>query len=77
MVFNRSQWEPRNTEERREDVLRINSCPTTGEKEQIETLCGTRFTPLVKLPYYDSIGMAIVDLMHNLFQGKYEHYSFP
>ena len=75
--FDRSQWEPRNTEEHREEMLKINSYPTKGEKEQMETLYGTRFTPLVKLPYYDSIRMTIVDPMHNLFSGIYEPYSFP
>ena len=48
-------------------MLSINSCPTKGEKVQMETLYGTRFTPLVKLSYYDSIRMAIDDPMHNLF----------
>ena len=75
--FDGSQWEPRNTEEHREEMLKINSYPTKGEKEQMETLYGTRFTPLVKLPYYDSIRMTIVDPMHNLFSGIYEPYSFP
>ena len=45
--FDRSQWEPRNTEKHRDEMLLINSCSTKGEKEQIETLYGTRFTPLV------------------------------
>lgn len=58
-------------------MMTINSCLTKGEKEQTETFYGSRFTPLVKLPYYDSICMAIVDPMHNLFSGKYELYSFP
>ena len=75
--FDRSQWESRNTEEHREEMLKINSCPTKGEKEQMETLHGTRFTPLVKPPYYDSFRMAIVYPMHNLFSGKFELYSFP
>ena len=57
--------------------MKINSCPTKGEKEEMETLYGARFTLLVKLPYHDSNGIAIVDVMHILFSGKYEHYSFP
>ena len=57
--------------------MKINSCPTKGEKEQMETLYGARFTLLVKLPYHDSNGIAIVDVLHILFSGKYEHYSFP
>ena len=77
-AFGRSQWEPRNTEENREEILKINSCSTKGEKEHMETLYETRFTPLVKPPFYDmAIRMAIVDPMHNSFSGKYELYSFP
>ena len=64
-AFGRSQWEPRNTEEKREEMLRINSCSTKGEKEHMETLYETKFTPLVKPPFYDmAIRMAIVDPMH-------------
>ena len=40
--FDGSQWEPRNTEEHREEILRINSFPNKGEKEQMKTLYGTR-----------------------------------
>ena len=42
-------------------------CRSKGEKEELESFFGTRYSVLVDLPYYSSVRMAIIDPMHNLF----------
>lgn len=48
---------------------KINDCSTIGEKSRLESELGTRYSVLTELSYYDSIRMAIIDPMHNLFLG--------
>ena len=51
-------------------MLEIMQCKTKTEKEAMESTYGTRYTVLARLPYYDTIRMAVIDPMHNLFCGK-------
>lgn len=51
------------------EMNKLQQCRTQGEKEALESKCGTRYSILIKLPYYDSIRMAVIDPMHNLFSG--------
>ena len=39
------------------------------EKEEKERMYGTKYSVLVKLPYFHFINMCIIDPMHNLFLG--------
>lgn len=47
----------------------ILNCKTKTEVEALESKLGTRYSSLIELPYYDSIRMATIDPMHNLFSG--------
>jgi len=69
--FDRSTWEKRNTEDHRKEMDEIRKCTTKSQKESLESKYGTRYSVLTRLEYYDSIRMAIVDPMHNLFSGIY------
>ena len=69
--FDRSQWIKRTNTEHRSQMDEISKCKTKGEKENLESRYGTRYSVLTKLPNYDSVRMAVVDPMHNLFLGKY------
>lgn len=68
-------WTKRTTEEHRLQMQEILASKTKGEKEKLESLYGTRFCIITRLEYYDSIRMAIVDPMHNLFLGKLKNYK--
>ena len=68
--FKRSEWISRTNREHRSQMRKILQCKTKGEKENLESHYGTRFSVLTELCYYDSIKMAVVDPMHNLFLGK-------
>ena len=70
--FNREDWNPRENEEHRSQMEKILKCNTAGEKEKMESLYGTRFSVLVKLPYVNLIAMSSIDPMHNLFLGMYK-----
>lgn len=69
--FDRENWISRSTEQHRNEMDRVQKCSTIGEKSKLESALGTRFSVLTELPYYDSIRMAIIDPMHNLFLGKH------
>ena len=45
----------------------------TSAKAQ-ESNCGYRFTPLLNLPYFDTIRFCVIDVMHNLFTGIAKHF---
>lgn len=67
--FDRQNWISRTTEQHRSEMNKINDCSTIGEKSRLESELGTRYSVLTELSYYDSIRMAIIDPMHNLFLG--------
>ena len=54
-----------------ESLLR---CFTKTELQQAESKNGCRYSVFLKLPYFDSPKMLIVDPMHNLFLGSAKHY---
>ena len=68
-------WTKRTTTEHCHQMQKILECNTKGEKEKLESLYGTRFCIITRLEYYDSIRMAIVDPMHNLFLGRLKIYK--
>ena len=68
--FDRSLWRTRTNEEHRSQMYEINNWNSKGDRDKLESKYGTCYSVLTELTYYDSIGMAIVDPMHNLFLGK-------
>ena len=68
--FDRATWPQRTNQQHRREMAEILCCKTKGEKETLESKYGTRYSVLVELEYYDSIRMAVIDPMHNLFSGK-------
>ena len=68
--FERETWVGRTNEQHRSEMMELNACTTIGDRKEMESKLGTRYSVLVELPYYDSIRMSIIDPMHNLFQGK-------
>ena len=67
--FDLKSWKARTGEKHRQEMIEIMSKTTKTEREALETKKGTRYTSLVRLPYYDTVRFAIIDPMHNLFLG--------
>lgn len=67
--FDRENWNNRSNEEHRHEMEVLQQCKTQTERISKESEFGSRYTALSELPYYDTIAMAIVDPMHNLFLG--------
>jgi len=68
--FDRDQWVKRTNNIHRDEIQQILRCKTKTERDALESKLGPRYSVLVKLPYYDSIRMAVIDPMHNLFSGS-------
>ena len=49
------------------------TCSTAQAQNKLESGYNTRFSALVYLEYFHTIGMNIVDPMHNLFLGSAKH----
>jgi len=43
------------------------------DRQDVESKYGTRFTELMRLPYFDCVRFTVVDPMHNLFMGSAKH----
>ena len=61
-----------NQEHRREAQETLNQS-TLKERQEVESKYGTRYTELMRLPYFDCVRFTIVDPMHNLFLGSAKH----
>ena len=59
----------RNINDHRRQVDEILAQPTLEQRNAKETLCGARYSELLRLPYFDCIRFTIVDPLHNLFLG--------
>ena len=51
------------------DAIAASSAPTPTERKKKELQCGSRFTELMHLSYFDCVRFSIIDPMHNLFLG--------
>lgn len=65
--------ESRTNEEHRREVRETLEQTTMKDKQQVESRYGTRYTELLRLPYFDCVKFTIVDPMHNLFMGSAKH----
>ena len=67
-----SGFEPchsRNWVEHKRQVEEILAQPTQELRNAKESAYGSRYSELLRLPYFDCIRFTIVDPMHNLFLG--------
>lgn len=71
--FDRDNWMLKTTEEHRVTASEIESCNTKAGRAEIESESGFRYTSLLKLPYFDTVRMLVLDPMHNLFLGTAKH----
>lgn len=39
------------------------------DKQQLESKYGTRYSKLMRLPYFNCVRLTVIDAMHNLFLG--------
>lgn len=67
--FNVQDWPERNLEDHKKYMIKVKNAKTQTERDKLESQYGIRYSPIWELPYFDPIRMAVVDPMHNLFQG--------
>ena len=68
--FDRATWPNRCGKLHQQVGLRMRNFQTIRERDSEESKQGLRYSPLLKLPYFDAPRMLIVDPMHNLFLGS-------
>lgn len=68
--FDRSTWPERTMEQHRRDIIKIRQCKTMTARCQQESRCGSRYSALLDLSYFNPIRMTIIDPMHNLYLGS-------
>ena len=61
-----------NAEHRKEAQETLNQ-KTMKDKQSIESKYETRYTELMRLPYFDCVRFTVADPMHNLFTGSAKH----
>ena len=71
--FERSTWDSRTNLSHRSEVLQIQNCTTKGDRDKLARTFGTRYSCLLRLPYFDPVRMTPIDPMHNLFLGTAKH----
>lgn len=65
--------ESRCNQEHRREAQETLLQTTLKERQEVESKYGTRYTELMRLPYFDCVRFTIVDPMHNLFLGSAKH----
>ena len=64
-----NDWPKRTHRYHINSVEKIKQASSKSEKKQLESKYGCRYTPLLELPYYNSIKFCVIDPMHNLYLG--------
>ena len=72
--FDRTNWPLRSGTKHADDACSLLSKKTKTELQKAESELGCKYTPLIKLPYFDAPRMLIIDPMHNLFLGSTKHF---
>ena len=71
--FDRASWPVRTVAGHRTAVNRIMKCYTKASRQKVESETGFQNTALLKLPYFDTCRMLLIDPMHNLYLGSAKH----
>lgn len=71
--FNRDEWTSRTNESHRRYAEKHKHAKTKSARGEIESNHGTKYSILLKLPYYDAIKFVVIDPMHNLLLGTTKH----
>ena len=72
--FDRNSWRVRTGEEHTIAGLEVNKLSTISAIQKGEIECGSRYSELMRLPYFDGPKMLVLDPMHNLFLGSAKHF---
>jgi hypothetical protein len=60
---------PRTAEQHRADAQRWLDARSPTAQKKVATETGTKYSELLRLPYWDSPAMTTVDVMHNIYLG--------
>ena len=67
--YNRDSWQPRDRNSHMAEISFILNAKTKTEMLKLEKQFGTRYSELLRLPYFDVVRYHCVDVMHNLLLG--------
>jgi len=71
--FDHGSWQTRTVNLHKEAVRCIMNCSTKTSQQKIESETGFHYSFLLRLPYFDSTRMLVIDPMHNLYLGSAKH----
>lgn len=71
--FERDSWPKRNADQHRIQAFDTLKATSESKRKEMERKFGSRYTELLRLPYYDCIRFVIIDPMHNLLLGTAKH----
>ncbi|RDB30843.1 hypothetical protein Hypma_005801 [Hypsizygus marmoreus] len=69
-----TQWLPRHCAEHRAQANEWKNARTPKDQIKAFKRAGVRYTPLLKLPYWDPTCYVVIDTMHNLFLGLFHRH---
>lgn len=72
--FNLESWPRRDWKEHLCEAERWKNASSSNEREKVFKRHGLRWTELLRLPYWDPTRFTVLDAMHNLFLGEYQHH---
>jgi hypothetical protein len=72
--FNFESWPRRGWKDHLCEAERWKNADSNSEREKIFKRHGLRWTELLRLPYWDPTRFAVLDAMHNLFLGEFQHH---
>lgn len=71
--FSKASWKVRTVAEHRRLALQWKEADE-AKRDELVKQTGVRYTPLLKLPYFDPAKFTVVDVMHNLFLGLFKRH---
>lgn len=72
---NQDTWPKRHSwEEHIAHAQMWRDSPTKAKREAIQSQHGIRWSELLRLPYWDPTRFTVLDAMHNLFLGEFQHH---
>lgn len=72
--FDLESWPRRDWEEHLCEAERWKNASSSSEREKVFKRHGLRWTELLRLPYWDPTRFTVLDSMHNLFLGEFQHH---
>ncbi|EIW77539.1 hypothetical protein CONPUDRAFT_41162, partial [Coniophora puteana RWD-64-598 SS2] len=70
----KASWPERSSDQHLHDAKRWKNAKNEGERQKMAMRRGTRWSELLRLTYWDPLKFTVLDAMHNLFLGEFQHH---